>query len=282
MSPIEALQAKVVTPYSLEEGEWVRRILSVWRRVAPELAPEFADYKGPARRPLGPDLTDEDVNRLRGDWHARRLEPRLTFSAGHNYWMPADLNLEIRERSTANWVAHVVSWTDGLVPLLRAYFGFVHVLTHDELQAEPQRPDVWRPWLDRRETGASIVLAPQMLAHGLPTLYWRTYFGPEYLALVGQEVLADLPAYSVELLGPFAVVQLTAEPPGSMPWLEYRIARDRVIASLGADLFRPDLNGYTATPDGPPDAWERPTRVPTELRGRYGTWPIDHPGALQS
>jgi hypothetical protein len=75
------------------------------------------------------------------------------------------------------------------------------------------------------------------LEQGLPTLYWITLFGPPYVKLFGRARLLQAPVFATRE-HPWGIeVQITDSPPTAAAWADFRDARNRAIAFLGAQAF---------------------------------------------
>jgi len=232
------IDAALLTPFTLDEPEWVTRILGTWERVAPELLPEFADYRDPPRKPLNLPLTDDDLNRLRGYWYGRRVKPHLKSRCQSATYWHGEVSLGVSHATPGKILPSVVRWTDAFAEQLATDYGFVHVLTKAEL-AEEDRMDIWRPRLDGSDVGAGIVgSGTNFLKYGIPTLYWRMYFGPAYVGLFGAGTIEQAPVCIVESHPWGYVLQLTERPPDDKSWAEFVSVRERTIDWLGRDAFR--------------------------------------------
>lgn len=248
-----AAVAALLTTYSLDEPAWARRVLGVWARQARELYPQYADRTEPIRRTIGNPPTESETERLGGLWLARRAGPKVGFGSFPGFYWHAMLNLEVQHPATAD-LAAVVRWADGLADTVQPVFGCVHTLSLAELQAEPLRPDIIRPYPGSDREATLVPGSTKQLGRGLSTLYWRTYLGQPYVDLFGTPAIASLPAFAVEERPWGVVVQLTPEAPTDATWPAFRVARDAVAQALGLDAFGPQATRRpTFTVFGLPD-----------------------------
>jgi len=132
---------------------------------------------------------------------------------------------------------------DAMATLLRPDWAVVHTLTRPEVLAAAAagRRDLYLPSRDgRRPEGAGILAgATVSLREGLPTLYWRTYFGLPYLDLLGG-ALARAPWARLETLeGGVVRADVTADPPTEDDYDRFAATRDAVMEALGLDIFGP-------------------------------------------
>jgi hypothetical protein len=132
--------------------------------------------------------------------------------------------------ASADVAGLVEAWADCLAP----DYGMIHSLCESE-RREATNP--WRSDIDADGARGHAIwgFTPQ-LRHGLPTIYWRNFFGAPYIAAFGRSRLLSAPAYrAIEY--PWGVeIQVTAEPPTEASYPSYREARDRLIEYLGQDL----------------------------------------------
>ena len=133
--------------------------------------------------------------------------------------------------ASADVAGLVEAWADCLAP----DYGMIHSLCESE-RREATNP--WRSDIDADGARGHAIwgFTPQ-LRHGLPTIYWRNFFGAPYIAAFGRSRLLSAPAHrAIEY--PWGVeIQVTAEPPTEASYPSYREARDRLIEYLGQDLF---------------------------------------------
>lgn len=106
------------------------------------------------------------------------------------------------------------------------------------------------------------------LAFGLPTLAWRTYFGPMYIRHFGKERLLSAPAYAAKEVHPDVIsIQLTESIQAiDSDWERFHATRQRVIEHLGADSFQRVRGPGDPPPMGESDRNGVPgTSIPPEL-----------------
>jgi hypothetical protein len=228
----------------LDTGREVeRRILEPWRDTDRTLFPTHLNRGEPAREPLDPDnMAVPD-----GSWTARRKRPPADVSFVRNAGRAhAAVTAEFR----IDEPGPVVTVADTLARTSDAFFGMIHRLTAADRDegAKTHRPDLML--LDRvRRTTISVWGLTLQTPRGLPTLFWRTYFGPPYIDLIGRGLLLRTPAWEVTEVGRSIVVTLTEEPPSDETWPSFARARARAMAHLGTDLFWPNA---VRTPSLPP------------------------------
>ncbi len=106
------------------------------------------------------------------------------------------------------------------------------------------------------------------LAFGLPTLAWRTYFGPMYIRHFGKERLLSAPSYSVEEVhADFISIQLTESIQTlEADWNRFHATRQAVVAHLGAESFQRARGPGDPPPMGEADRNGVPgSAIPQEL-----------------
>lgn len=109
---------------------------------------------------------------------------------------------------------------------------------------------------------------PHQLAFGLPTLAWRTYFGPMYIRHFGKERLLTAPAYAMREVHPDVISIQLAESIDAIDtdWERFHATRQAVIAHLGAESFQRVRGPGDPPPMGELDRRGVPgTSIPPEL-----------------
>ena len=241
--------------------QWVHRFFETWMDVAPNLAPTLAGYGEPPRQKFRWDDLPGEVRRLGWDWHAKRPEGRIRAFAVRG-GRRNHSGLDVTCRGDGELLPQVTAFADAVATLLHCDHGFLQALTRAEVveAAAAHRPDLHLPWPDGRLDGAALIgSATKELAAGLPTLYWRNYFGAPYLDLVGRDLL-DAPWATVEILaGDVVRADVTFDPPTESTYPRFAAARDNVMEALGRDLFAPHASRV------PPSFHDFQAREPPEL-----------------
>jgi hypothetical protein len=218
-----------------EYPEWVERMFATWLGVAPGLAPALADYGEPPR-----DLPGE-ARRLGWGWCAKRPDAKLRAdTAGGGRANHATLTFD--SRGGPRTVPELTVLVDAMAALLRPDWAMVHPLTLAEAAeaAASGRADLYLPRPDGRLDGARVLAGATMhLRHGLPTLYWRNYFGLPYTELVGPALSAAPWARVVEAGDGILRADVTLEPPTEGTYRSFAAGRERIMDALGRDLFGP-------------------------------------------
>lgn len=122
---------------------------------------------------------------------------------------------------------------------------------------------------DQGEGYSFHALFLDLLSLGVPTLAWRTYFGPMYIRHFGKERLLSAPAYAVKEVHPDVIsIQLTESIQTiDADWERFHAARQRVIAHLGPESFQRVREAGDPPPMGEYDRNGVPgTSIPPELR----------------
>ena len=162
---------------------------------------------------------------------------------GHDH---ASLNVRIYDRSRS---AAVVELADALAESMAIHFGMIHSLTdgdRDEGLASNRQDISIRNY--RTRAAESIWGFDVQIPHGLPTLFWRTYFGPPYIELIGRGRLLTAPVHDVTTQRERIVLTLTPDLPADESWPAFSDVRRRVIEHLGRDLFWPQASRVPVLP----------------------------------
>ena len=237
----------ILSQHALTRATVVRqRVLDPWVTRLPQLAPTHLQRGEPVRQAL--DLANDAV--LEGPWIALRRNPRVTAV----FWPGTDQRHASLTMSLQAPHAGALDLADCLVRSMDPIFAMAHVLVDSERDAyeDPKRPDIAFRNLRTREAVAWWGFDAE-IGHGLPTLYWRTYFGPPYIGLIGRRRLLESPVHAVRDLGNLIELTLTDRPPSDATWMQWESVRQQAIEHLGRDLF-----------------WPSPRRVP-ELPGPLGS-----------
>jgi hypothetical protein len=237
---VKSLILGVLSPFRLDDAASSRSLLETWRAVAPELFPTHLDDREPPRQRLDLAVVSDLLADDHGSWMARRARPHVEATLMPGWHVHGRLWILVKPQRVPVALGRLAELADELTQLLRADYGLVHAVTEREISAAHSsgRSDVvvvqHNPFYAELSTAFT-----KELAHGLPTMYWRNYFGKPYVDMFGLHRLRALPVHSVVERGGAVIIQLTESPPSEDSWPEFEAARDRAIDSLGSEAFWP-------------------------------------------
>ncbi len=174
------------------------------------------------------------------DWEFVLIEtatPNTTLDLGlgrTNEWPPVSNCLRIFIDARLPSVAErLVQTLDAIAAALPVRFAFIDVLLPSDLEG-PTNLD--RPTSD--------------LINGLPNVFWYTYFGQEYIAMIGEHKFRTASVYRLDQIGEGVRVIFCGEPEYIFDD-ELETARVELKRNLGACYFQEPLNKkrLAITPD---------------------------------
>lgn len=198
-------------------------ILSLFYEKYPLLAPQYASYVEPINKPI-PTIKDAleywDINRV---YYRRKNSTQGWWSIGESDVSLSRLKFEYNWNQDIDWFILFQQ----LVELSKAYFGYVHVFTDNEIEPAGM--------------GSAISLflhgtASFHLKKGIPQLGWGNYFGEEYVKEIDVNLLKKH-GFEIQPLGEGYVFNIT--PQISDVITDYETFDNR--RTLLKSLFRPDL-----------------------------------------
>ncbi|MBC7782557.1 MAG: hypothetical protein H7144_01855 [Burkholderiales bacterium] len=262
---MECAQLRVDVPQDLEASRVVRLLLRLFDAF-PALTPARFNPFDPVRTPYTRQAFEQLVQHEHIDRHLMLRGPGKRGALAHSLQRMAGTGREA-------WIYHfdlkVVSWNaiEGaadIITELPISLASLHVVSATER--------VFCKQVGAGEDhcgGFSFHMqSPGRLAFGLPTLAWRTYFGPMYIRHFGKERLLSAPAYAVREVHPDVIsIQLTESINAiDTDWDRFHATRQAVIAHLGAESFQ-----RVRGPSDPPSMGELDrngvpgTSIPSEL-----------------
>lgn len=156
----------------------------------------------------------------------------------------------------------VVAFVKAASQAFGADYAHVHLLAEADTTRRPRHETGYVGWSDTAGEYQLMVIE-QELRQCMIELWWGTVFGPEYVRLVGAEVIESAPAYRVERLGEEMFwVQLTEDVRDNLVHhVQLTEVRARVKHHLGDDLFwSPERSEYRAPRLEPLNAGSAPAR----------------------
>lgn len=213
----------LVSRQKITQDFYGRNILSLFYEHYPSLSPQFANFYEPVNHPI-PTL-EQALEYWEGDPGLYRRKNSIV----GNWYIATDGDGIFSPIFEYNWNTKI-NWFyifQQLVTLSKAYFGYVHVFTENEIEGAA--------------AGSSISCflrgTPSMyLKKGIPQLGWGHYFGEEYVKELDIPLLKKH-GFSVEPLGEGYVFNLTNQLSDVITNYEYFNERRILLKSL----FRPDL-----------------------------------------
>lgn len=118
-------------------------------------------------------------------------------------------------------------------------FGLVHHLNAPDLARSSAGTLLFL--LDPEKNRWSLTLTSHQLRFGLPDVFWKTYFGPPYVEMIGEDLLMSAPAFEVSRPGQGIIaIQLTSSLDDCIHQPQaVEDARNRLIDHLGNEFFNP-------------------------------------------
>lgn len=222
----------ILTSCSLDSKENGRRIFEIINSVEPALVPEKFDLHEPIRRPFSYEDLDTALAHWGNGFLWERKKPKSVghFLSGPPY--PIDDVLYIDTILGAVPTDRVVQLMGRLATEFEATLGYVDCYSDVVLADIEHYQECVMPY--------SQGLTTHHLKSGLPGLSWVTYFGTNYVELIGVNKLRSAPAYSVQSHGEGIVVRLT-ENPGISEEENKALNRAKLqfIEHVGVKAFRP-------------------------------------------
>jgi hypothetical protein len=212
-----------------------RRFMQLLADTAPSLVPERWGFTEPLTRPWTLDACEEIfpepggafLERVRGAM-GMMINPRL-------YPKQRYATVLVHADPTRVSATELIAWMKHVASQWPIAYGHVHQLTWADRQE--RIGDHLISW--RSDDDPVVVVSERDLTFGLPTLWWATVLGAEFIELIGKDKVQSCPAGAVEDIGNGAYwLQLTDSITDCVDNRDQVVqARAACIAHLGAEYF---------------------------------------------
>lgn len=174
---------------------------------------------------------------------------------------PTHSSLWLRGAFNAVQRKELVEMADHLASKMAIDFGIVHHISEYDVRRASARELLGL--LDPEKNRWMLSLPSHAIRYGLPDVFWKTYFGPPYVEMMGEALLLSAPAFEVSKLDQGIIaIQLTESLDDCLNTPELvDAARNRLIDHLGAEYF----NSFYDPMDPrrvPPHDPDHPVKVP--------------------